>query len=271
MEKNRPTLKNRIPHRYGWLFAVILLVTACSKSYDEPTTWGEEIATNATMADVAARYHGTTTPIDDEMIIAARVTANDEAGNFYRSLMIEAEGTAIELMAGIDHLHNDYPLGAKLYIRLRDLALGERLGVLQLGRMPEAASGYPTDYIGSKAALDRHIIRSKEPLAELLPEVISLTELSPRMAGCLVRIEGVRWVAECNEEGAVINPLWAGYQAFTDSNNRLIHTFVRTYADFAEERIPTETLTLTGILQYDAEGEGSYLLKLRDEKDWTTY
>lgn len=267
MEKNRPTLNNYILQRSAWLLAAILLITACSRSYDEPAAWGEEVATNATLADVAASYRGTTTLIEHDWIVSGRVTANDAAGNFYRSLMIEAEGTALELMAGIDHLHNDYPIGAKLYLQLRDLALGERLGVLQVGRMPDTNDGFPTDYIGSKAALDRHVIRSGEPLAELLPEAISLAELSPHMAGRLVRIEGLQWVAERDEEGAIINTHWDGYQTFTDSSNNLIYTFVRTYADFAEERVPTERVSLVGILQYDDSNEGRYLIKLRDESD----
>lgn len=267
MEKNRPTMINRALRHGSWITMILCLLTACSKGYDKPNQWGEEIAVNATLTDLAGLYRGTTIRIEKDWVVSGRVTSSDKAGNFYRSLMIEADGASLEIMAGIDHLHNDYPIGTKLYVRLRDLALGERLGVLQLGRMPDPSNDYPTDYIGSKAALDKHLVRSTEPLAELLPELVSMDELTPRLAGRLVRIDGLQWVVQRDEEGVIIDPYWKGYQLFSDERNNLIYTYVRQYADFSEEAIPIGPVSLIGILQYDDRGEGRYLIKLRNEGD----
>ena len=41
-------------------------------------------------------------------------------------------------MAGIDHLHNDFPPGSRVTLRLKGLALGESRGILQVGRKPAA-------------------------------------------------------------------------------------------------------------------------------------
>ena len=53
----------------------------------------------------------------------------------------------------------------------------------------------------------------------------------------------------------------------TDSDDNTVYTYVRTYARFADTDVPVGTVSLTGILQYDAAGDGRYILKLRDESD----
>ena len=51
-----------------------------------------------------------------------------------------------------------------------------------------------------------------------------------------------------------------------DSDNT-VYTYVRPYARFADADVPAGTVSLTGILQYDAAGDGRYILKPRDESD----
>ena len=57
--------------------------------------------------------------------------------------------------------------------------------------------------------------------------------------------------------------------AFTDADGNAVYTYVRPYARFADAEVPAGTVSLTGILQYDAAGDGRYILKLRDENDCT--
>ena len=167
-------------------------------------------------------------------------------------------------MAGIDHLHNDFPEGCQVTLRLRGLALGESHGVLQAGRMPAAGSGFATDYIGSKAALDAAVTRNGEALAPIAPTLLSPGELTPERCGTLVRIGALSYTPEDLTPGT-----WAGYKRFTDDTGAAVYTYVRSYARFADDEVPVGRCTLTGILQYDATGEGRYILKLRDENDWT--
>ena len=44
---------------------------------------------------------------------------------------------------------------------------------------------------------------------------------------------------------------------------------VRIVGDHPDAEVPAGTVSLTGILQYDAAGDGRYILKLRDENDCT--
>ena len=172
--------------------------------------------------------------------------------------------SAAELMAGFDGLHALYPVGCRIAVNLNGLAVGESHGVLQLGLYPAAGSGYATDYIGSRPALERSLARSSEtsPLRPLVCERI--TALRPDMAGRLVRVDGVRFAPEGDEPAT-----WSGTKPFTDADGYVVHTYTRPYADFADREIPDGELLLVGILQCDPASDGScrYTLRMRDEKD----
>lgn len=216
---------------------------------------------NASLADIRARFTGQPVVVEGDIRVAGRVTTSDRAGNFYRTLCIEDAGAALEVMVGLDHLHNDYPPGSLLLVRLRGLTLGEQFGVLQAGSPAEPGSGYATGFLGSKAAADAVVVRLGGGVP---PEAAATTipELAPSMCGTLVRIPDVGLFGE---EAAVT---WAGYHRFADAEGNLIRTYVRTYADFAGTPIPEGRGSLTGILQQDGTAADRYILKLRDETDF---
>ena len=195
-------------------------------------------------------------------MVAGTVTTSDRAENFYRTLCIEADEAGLEVMAGIDHLHNDFPVGSRVTLRLKGLTVAESRGVLQVGRPPAAGSGYATDYIGSQPALAAALVRSGEVLHSPMPALRRISELTPARCGTLVRIDGLRYTPEDLSAAT-----WSGYKCFADSDGNTVYTYVRTYARFADTDVPAGTVSLTGILQYDAAGDGRYILKLRDEGD----
>ena len=210
-------------------------------------------------------YAGETFPVTGDITVEGTVTSSDRARNFYRSLCIEDGNAAIEVMAGIDQLHNDYPAGCRVTLRLEGLAVGESRGVLQAGRLPDPGSGYATDYIGSKPALDAALIRHGETLRELEPARLRIAELTPERCGTLVRIDRLIYRPE-----DLSGSTWSGYKRFADDEGAEIYTYVRTYARFADEEVPAGQVSLTGILQHDETGGGRYILKLRDETDCRT-
>ena len=136
--------------------------------------------------------------------------------------------------------------------------------MLQAGRPPAAGSGYATDYIGSRAALGAVLVRSGEALAAPSPAPLAIPALTESRCGTLVRIDGVRYTPEDLSAAT-----WAGYKRFTDADGNAVYTYVRRYARFTDAEVPAGTVSLTGILQYDAAGDGRYILKLRDENDCT--
>lgn len=243
------------------LGAAVLLAGCYDSSFGDRPQATEPVPSTTTISELRARFEGTAITVESEATVSGRVTTCDRSGNFYRTLCIESDGAGLEIMAGLDHLHNDYPEGSLLTVRLQGWALGESRGILQAGRKPTAASGYPTDYIASRPALDRTIVRHDTPSEPLAPAVRTIGELTPPMCGTLVRIEGLRYAPDELSEGH-----WSGNKRFTDESGAAVYTYVRSYADFADSEVPAGPCSLTGILQRDGD---RYLLKLRDETDCT--
>ena len=147
------------------LLCVALLAAGCYDSrFGERGDDATPEPVTATIRQLREKFAGRPSPVTGDIVVSGRVTTSDYDENFYRTFCIEEDGAGIEVMAGIDHLHNDFPEGCQVTLRLRGLALGESHGVLQAGRMPAAGSGFATDYIGSKAALDAAVTRNGEAL-----------------------------------------------------------------------------------------------------------
>lgn len=246
------------------LLCALLLATGCYDSrFGERRGGAETEPTTATIGQLRELYAGTTILITSDVVVSGRVNSSDADENFYRTFCIEEDGAGLEVMAGIDHLHNDFPEGTLITLRLKGLALGESHGILQAGRKPAAGSGFATDYLGSKAALDAAVTRIDKAPQPLTPALLTIAELTPKRCGTLVRIDGLSYTPEDLTPGT-----WAGYKRFTDAGGAEIYTYVRNYAGFAGEEVPTgKSCSLTGILQYDDTGKGRYLLKIRNEND----
>lgn len=245
------------------LFCAVMLLAGCYDSrFGQPGAGTPPEPVTTTIRELRAKYAGTPFQVTGDIVVSGRVNSSDLGGNFYRTLCIEEDGAGMEVMAGIDQLHNDFPEGCRVTLRLKGLMLGESRGVLQAGRKPAAGSGFVTDYIGSKPALDAALTRHGEQSEPMPPTLLAIPELTSERCGTLVRLEALRYTPEDLTPGT-----WSGYKRFTDAGGAEIYTYVRDYARFAGDEVPTGPCTLTGILQYDAAGEGRYLLKMRDEND----
>lgn len=154
--------------------------------------------------------------------------------NFYRTFCVEEDGAGLEVMAGIDHLHNDFPPGSPRHAAAEGAGAGRKPRHIA-GRAgnPAAGSGFATDYLGSKAALDAAASRTGEAPQPVAPALLTIAELTPKRCGTLVRIDGLSYTPEDLTPGT-----WAGYKRFTDAGGAEIYTYVRNYAGFAGEEVP---------------------------------
>ena len=131
-----------------------LLLTGCYDSrFGEPDDDGEGKPATETIAALRDRYAGTPFTVTGDIVVTGRVASCDRAENFYRTLCICDAEAGLEVMAGIDHLHNDFPIGSRVTLSLRGLAVAESRGVLQAGRPPpEAATQRTTSAPGRRSA-----------------------------------------------------------------------------------------------------------------------
>ena len=240
------------------LCTTICIVSGCKK-FDEPAQDSTTPpAANIAIADLHAMLGGRTVTIDQDIIIGGYVTSSDKASNFHRTFMIEDASGGAEIMAGLYDLHNIYPEGYYITANLKGCAIGEQLGVMQIGMPAASYSYYPTDYFASRVVIDKYIKRYNIQ-RDIAPLPLTIEELTSSHCGRLVNIDGL----SATQQG-----VWSGYQIFTDANNQNIVVYTSEYADYAQTPMPNGRVSITGILQYgNVEGKEYYIIKMRDEKD----
>ncbi len=245
------------------MLVALLMLTGCRGEYKPlPPAAFDTLTANITLKDLRELHHGEVMQVGEPLIVTGSVTTNDAAGNFYRTLIIEQEGAALEIKVGLDALHTRYPEGVHLAINLQGLSIKKEFEVMQAG-FYWGEYHYPTiDYLEAQAVVDQHIQRhSRGDL--LTPTRYALFQLREELCGTLVRLEELHYAPLEEEE-----PIWEGYRRFVDARGRAIHLYTSPYARFAQESIPEGEIALCGILQYISQGEhAGYLLKPRDERD----
>ncbi len=243
--------------------AAVALLAACHDGpFDEPPAAEHPVPATTTIADLPHPADGSSVYVAGDLAVSGIVTTSDRSFAFYRTLCIESDGAGMEIMAGIDRLHVDYPVGCRVTLLLKGLTLGTYRGVLQAGTRPDVGSYFPTGYLASPAAVAAHLVRLSETVQLVVPTRRSIRELTTEACGPLVRIDGLFFDPE--NEG---DRSWAGTRRFRDASGTFVYSYVRAGADFADAEIPAGRCSLVGILQREEQAGGRYLIKLRDETD----
>ena len=251
-----------IIRKAGLCIVAVLWMCGCYNSgFDEadyPTT---PPATTTSLRAFVTAHRGGAVRIEQPIVVAGRVTSSDRAGNFYRRLVFEDEGVALAIKARLDGLHNAYPEGMWLTVSMEGLVAERQYGILHIGSEGSETGYLTADYIPSKAALDEHLFPSSDILP-ITPYDLQLDQLTPSMAGRLVRIGGLALDAEERSEEELV--VWSGAHRFYGADSLYVDCYVRPYADFADSPIPDTNGSLTGILEYNND---NYTLVPRDTED----
>lgn len=257
-----------------YIFCFTLLIVAfyaCGcNNYDEPATENTvPQSTNISIGELRRLIGSKSQTIDRELVIGGYVTSSDKAGNFYRTVTVEDYTGGVEIMAGLYDLHNLFPLGHYIIIRLQGCTVAEDYGVLQVGLAPKSYSNHPTEYFSSRQNLDKHIT-CYDVVRQVAPSPQTIGSLNRDMCGRLVTIRGLKLSSSLHAEGWQLNKegKWKGYNFFCDAAGDEIAVYTSEYANYAERDIPQQSVVLTGVLQYGkADGKEYYMIKMRDEKD----
>ncbi|MGN0007665.1 MAG: DUF5689 domain-containing protein [Alistipes sp.] len=246
----------------------------CYDTHRTPSDDAPIAAATTTIGKIRRLCNGHSVDVATDAVVVGRVTTTDAAGNFNRSLFVEDDTGGIEIMAGTYDLCRKYPQGVKLAVLLNGCRVGFTDGVLQTGLQPEPYASYTVGYFMAEPVIDRHVQRSNDR-TEIAPATISLDETDESLCGRLVRIAGLKYapIASATDENTdTALPTMAGYNRFIDAMGRTVYTFVRDYADFADEPLPLDEIAVTGILLYGTVPNDSkqYIVKPRTASDYET-
>jgi len=209
----------------NWLGGVVMVaaictaVVACQKKFTDPPLMGNpDIVANISIKDVKARYNsGVPVLITDDAVIEGVVGMDDRSGNYYQQIAIQdATGGVLLRLAG-NNLYNNYPVGRKVYVKLKGLYLGQYNGTLQFG------GGIDSPYINQGGVTllapnlqDQHMV--KGPLNQpLVPQVVTVSQLTTNIqdkyVSTLIKLQGFEFAS---------SDLGKNYADDNQSGNRII-------------------------------------------------
>ncbi|MBK7220904.1 MAG: hypothetical protein IPH94_06055 [Saprospiraceae bacterium] len=126
-----------------FLGAVFSMQSCVNGDFDEPPseTVDPDIKADqiVTLQDVMSKYvEGSFVKIDLDKYVQAVVVADDESGNFYKTIVVEDENSELGISILIDEveLYNFLPVGRRVFVHLKDLWIGDYNGLPQMGYGP---------------------------------------------------------------------------------------------------------------------------------------
>lgn len=229
-----------------------LLFTACVKKDFKPpidnSQYDPELDVTHTIQQIQVLPQNQM--IEEDIIIQGVVVMDDKSGNYFKKIVIQDETGGMELLIDQNNLYNDYPIGRKIYVKLKGLYLGNYASNLQLGYTPDAGGSLSQiPFI----LVDNFIVKANYP-NEITPEVVTLSELaSPNGAAqylnTVIKIEDVEFAPE---HAGVSYAQLASLASATNRNIKDCSSgsiILRTsgYAQFQSELTPTGNGSLTAI------------------------
>jgi len=245
----------------SFLFFVVMawMMTSCiHDDFDKPEPYVPRVdfQSNMTIQELKSLYQGTLLKLPDSIIIQGIVVANDESGNFYKTIEIQDNTGGIEVKIDRTNLYTTFKVGQRIFIKCKDLYLGAYGGLVQLGYIYNNDIGRIPDIM-----VEDHIFRDSLPGNPPAPLVLDISSLNPSYLSMLVQIDSVSFTTP-----------GMPFADATATTNRIVvdnvgnELVVRTsnYANFASTPVPEGTGSIRGILSIY---NGTYQLYLRDLND----
>ncbi len=248
---------------------ILILVSSCVKdqNFDTPeSTCSSELKANVTYAQVKSLYVDKTIQILEDWVIEGYVISSDKAGNFFNVLHFQdnptnpTEGLQIEIDLRDSHVF--YPVGSKIFIKLKGLYLGKSKEVFKLGGTFIAFGNISVGRLPA-TAIGNHVFVACDEIVELLPTSGTVDAIDDALANTLVTIEDVEFLEEEFGQPFAIEREETERTLASCNDNALI-VLNSGFSDFQSEILPEGNGRITGVLVQDKDG---FKLIIRDLND----
>lgn len=262
--------------KFFLFFLLLLLFISCDEEHFTPIKLEHKIDPPIVNSSITAIYHRvkqSETPYlrfedkEDTLWLEGYVSSSDAGGNFYKEVYVQDAPKnprhAIRILLDQTAVHNYFPLGRKVYIKLNGLGAGFDRGILTIGI-------YNADGVEnlSHHLIDSHLVRSSEDFV-IQPITTEVSRFGNEEVGKWIMLEGVQF------SNAELGRTFAG-QAFDqfDGERRLLHcqshhnvwVSTSTFSKFKSVVIPDKRGNLTGILTRDYYDQ-KYIIKINSPDD----
>jgi len=233
--------------------ALCFFASSCKKSFDAPPATGDpNVVANTTIAQLKDLYTtlGTPVAITDDIVIEGVVNMDDRSGNYYQQISIQDATGGILLRLAGSNLFTSYPVGRKVYVKVKGLYLGDYGRMLQLGGGIDQVDGGVT--LLAANLQPQHVIKGalNQPLEAQLVTVSQLTtDFKDKYVSTLIKLQDFEFAT---------GDLSKNYADATASGNRIVQGCTSTtsnrltlrtsnFANFATIRVPQGNGEILGI------------------------
>ena len=246
-----------------------LALSACIEyDFDEPPVAevGVELDANATIADLKEYFvPGEFTEITDDILVDAVIVADDESGNYFKTLVLQDETGGILFLLNRTDLYTRYAAGREVYVNAQGLYISDFNGTLQIGGAPTLDNN-GNERLGQldNALIDEALVLGRD-VGVPSPREVGINDLGPADISTLVTLCDVQF-APSDTSGTLANA------AERQSLNRIVEDcdfntlIVRTsgFSDLARIEVPNGGGCITGV--YGVFGNDRQLF-IRDTND----
>lgn len=211
----------------------------------------DNIQANISITELKQLFTGKTIKIQEDLIIEGYVISSDRSGNIYGSVHFQDkpenpnEGLQIELDITDSHLY--YPIGSKIYIKLKGLYLGVSKQVYKVGGLYTGSFNNVSVGRLPAAAISDHVLTSCNDAFALKPSIGTIEEISDMVRNSLVTINQASFKED--EQGLVFAlPEETTKRHLINCNGNSIEIVNSGYSDFKDDLIPVGSGSVTGIL-----------------------
>ncbi|MDB5211793.1 MAG: hypothetical protein JWQ30_2620 [Sediminibacterium sp.] len=261
-------MKQNTHNTLQWCFFIVIWAgICCNKKFDSPPAYtGPSIQPNISIRDLRAmHFTGNFERILGDHIIEGIVVADDSKDNFYKSIVIQDSTAGITVRMDGSGLYNDYPVGRRVVVKLKDLWLGDYAKMIQLGAAVDRSDPVFPELVAIPTTLFERYIIKKELNNTVVPKHVRLDQLNDSLQSCLIAVDNVEFsVSDTGKPYAdAVNKLSANATVKSCSGGS---AYIRTsgFANFAGAKAPRGNGTLTAI--YSVFGTTKQLL-IRDTSD----
>lgn len=189
---------------------------------------------------------------NDEAIIEGFVISSDEAGNFYKTMIIQDKTEnpefGIAVLIDLKAFYTKYNFGRKVYIKLSGLSIKEEKGQFLLGYL------IGNEFVNIPGTLlDKYIIRSQFT-ESIYPMKIKLEDLSDNLINTYVEVSGLQFPKDAQDKTFAGEQFdrYNGERTFEQCEN-LVRSFLYTssYSDFKSMLLPNGKFSMSAVLSRD--------------------
>lgn len=231
-------------------FPLLTGITNCHKPFDEPPEYtGPRVSANTSIAALKQLHLlNHFEKINDELVIEGVVTANDLTDNFYKSIVIQDSTGGIMIRLDGYSLFNVYPIGRKIFVKLKGLWMGDYAGMIQLGAGVDRSDPFSPQLSSIPQPLfDRVLIKGSLQQAPA-PKKVTVNELADSLQSTLIMLTQVEFASSDTGKpyADAVNKLAVSHTLRTCGIGTV---YVRTggFARFASALTPRGNGAITGI------------------------